>query len=163
VRAWQLLLGDVLAPDRPVVSGALAAGAIGIDTANTILVGLKQVASGCEATVENLDAAEGSLVEAGLTDSADDVAVAARLWRDVLDPDGIEPRYEDILRRRLLTVGRERNGITRYVIDAAPPLAAVLDAALLDSMDPKVGPRFLSDEDRARAEPRPCSWRTTVS
>jgi hypothetical protein len=73
------------------------------------------------------------------------------LWRDALDPDGIEPRYEDIRERRMITVGRERNGIKNYNIKADPELSAVLDAVFLDSMDKKVGPRFLSDEDLARA------------
>jgi hypothetical protein len=71
-----------------------------------------------------------------------------------MDPDGIEPRYEDILDRQMITVGREKNGIKNYNVKAGPTLSAALDAVFMDSMDPKVGPRFLSEEDLARAERR---------
>ena len=152
VRSRQSLLGVGLPAERAIVAAAFAAGELGIDTASAILAGLQQAATGCAATAENVEAAEYAMVEAGLSDPADDVAVIARLWRDALDPDGIEPRYEQIRARRLVTIGRERNGIKRYTIDASPTLAAELDAIFLDSMDPKVGPRFLSDEDRERAE-----------
>jgi Domain of unknown function (DUF222) len=51
----------------------------------------------------------------------------------------------------MITVGRERNGIKTYNIKADPPTSALLDAIFLDSMDPKVKPRFMSEEDQARA------------
>ncbi|MDQ1546338.1 MAG: hypothetical protein QOH69_1242 [Actinomycetota bacterium] len=99
-----------------------------------------------------MDAAELALVQMGTVESADLVADSGRLWRDAMDPDGIEPRYEDILDRQMVTVGRERNGIKNYNVKAGPTLSAALDAVFMDSMDPKVGPRFLSEDDLARAE-----------
>jgi hypothetical protein len=51
----------------------------------------------------------------------------------------------------MLTVGPERNGIEWYTINADPSVAAVLDAVLLESMHPNVGPRFLSDDDLQNA------------
>ena len=152
VRPRQSLVGEELPPVRPMVAQALAVGAFGTDAADYILRGLGQAASGSEATPENMDAAECGLVEVALVESADDVNAVARMWREALDPDGVEPRYDEIMKRRLLSRGRERNGITPFQINAAPPLTAVLDAILLDSLNPAVGPRFLSDEDRARAE-----------
>ena len=151
IRSRTTLLGDLLAPERPFVAEALKRGELGIDSAQTIVHSLKQAASGSAATSENMDAAETSLVSIARTDPADSVADISRHWRDALDPDGIEPRYEEILQKRGITIGRERNGIKRYTIDAAPPLAAALDATFADSMDPKASPRFLSEEDRARA------------
>jgi len=150
IRPRQTLLGAALPPERPIVAEAMANGLLGIDTAATILYALKQAATGCAATPENMDAAELALVQLGTTDSADLVGDIGRVWRDALDPDGIEPRYEDIRARAMVTVGRERNGITNYNIKADPETSAVLDAIFEDSMDPNVGPRFLSDEDRAR-------------
>jgi hypothetical protein len=126
-------------------------GLVGVDAAHAILFSLKQAATGSEATPERMNAAELALVTAATTQSADLVLDEGRLWRDAMDPDGIEPRYEEIRERRAIVVGRERNGIKKYTINATPTLAAVLDAALLDSMDPKVPPRFMSDEDRERA------------
>ena len=145
------MLGETLPAERPIVAEAITNGLLGIDTAATILFSLKQAAQGCEATPENMDAAELALAQLGSTDSADLVADIGRVWRDALDPDGIEPRYEQIRERRGVFIGRERNGIKKYAINAGPTLSAVLDAVFLDPMDPKVGPRFLSDEDLARA------------
>jgi Domain of unknown function (DUF222) len=151
IRGRQSMLGEALPPEHPIVAEALVNGAIGVDTAHTILYSLKQAATGCDATPERMDEAELALVTQGTRESADLVADAGRLWRDALDPDGIEPRYEEIHERRMLTVGRERNGIKTYTIKADPATSALLDAIFIDSMDPKVGPRFLSDEDLARA------------
>jgi hypothetical protein len=151
IRARQSMLGEILPPERPIVAEALRNGMIGVDTAHTILYSLKQAACGSDATPERMDDAELALVTMGTTQSADLVADAGRLWRDLLDPDGIEPRYEDIVDRQMVTVGRERNGITNYNVKAGPALSSVLDAVFLESMDPKVGPRFLSEEDLARA------------
>ena len=151
IRGRQSILGEVLPPERPIVAEAMINGLIGIDAASTILYSLKQAASGSDATPERMDEAELALVQMGTRESADLVADAGRLWRDLLDPDGIEPRYEDIRERQMVTVGRERNGIKNYNIKAAPVLSALLDAVFLDSMDPKVGPRFISEEDLARA------------
>ena len=103
---------------------AFAAGRIGVDSVAAIVSGLVQASSGCDATPENLDAAEAALVEAAVVLPADDVAAQARLWRDAMDPDGVEPRYEEICERRLMTIGRERNGVTPIRINAAPTLAA---------------------------------------
>jgi hypothetical protein len=152
VRPRQSIVGEALPPELPIVAEAMTHGMIGIDTANTILYSLKQAARGRDATPENMDAAELALVTMGTRESADLVADSGRLWRDALDPDGIEPRYEDILDRQMVTVGRERNGLKNYNIKAGPTLSATLDAVFMDSMDPKVGPRFLSEEDLARAE-----------
>ena len=151
IRQRHNLLGEILPPERPILAEAMTNGLVGVDAAQTILYSLKQAATGAEATPERMDAAELALVTAATTDSADLVADAGRLWRDAMDPDGIEPRYDEIRERRILTVGRERNGLKKYTINADPQTSAVLDAVLLDSMDKKVGPRFLSDEDRERA------------
>jgi Domain of unknown function (DUF222) len=151
IRQRQSLLGEHLPPERPLVAEAMMGGLIGIDTAATILHSLKQAELGCDATPDRMDAAELALVEKGARESADLVGDAGRLWRDLLDPEGIEPRYEDIRNHAMVTIGRERNGIKNYNIKADPETSAVLDAIFIDSMDPKVGPRFLSDEDRARA------------
>ncbi|HEY1531223.1 MAG TPA: DUF222 domain-containing protein [Galbitalea sp.] len=151
IRNRQNLVGEILPPEHPILAEAMVNGLVGIDSASTVLNSLKQASTGSEASPQRMDEAELALVELGTHQSADLVADAGRLWRDALDPDGIEPRYEDIRERRMITVGRERNGIKNYNIKADPELSAVLDAVFLDSMDKKVGPRFLSDEDLARA------------
>jgi hypothetical protein len=151
VRARQSLSGETLPPLRPVVAGAMVRGELGLDAASAILSSLRQAAGGSDATPENLDAAETALVEFAAKDVADSVADLGRAWRDALDPDGVEPRYDDILEKRGIFVGRERNGIKTYTIRAAPMLAAELDAVFLESMSSNATPRFMSDKDLARA------------
>ncbi len=152
VRGRRSLLGEVLPAEHPILAAAMRDGSVGVEAAATILTHLGQAVAGSAATPDNMIAAETNLVGFAATGIPDDVADLGRAWRDALDPDGIEPRYEHILTRAGVRVFREHHGITRYIIDAAPPLAAVLDAALLDSMNPTAGPRFLSDEDRATAK-----------
>jgi len=151
VRTRTSILGELLPALRPHVAEALRCGAIGVDAAHTIAFFLAQAARGSEASIENVEKAETELVTFATNESPDLVADLGRHWRDALDPSGIEPRYEDILARQGVYVGRERDGIKKYTISAAPVLAATLDAVFLDSMDKKAGPRFLSDEDLARA------------
>ena len=152
LRARRSLLGESLPAERPVLAVAVRDGRVGVEAAGAIITHLKQAATGCEATVENMDAAEAALTEVAVTSPVAEVSDLARAWRDGLDPDGIEPRWDDILRQRGVTIGREHGGLKTYTITAAPPLAAVLDAALIDPMD-HTGPRFLPAEDRAHADP----------
>lgn len=151
IRARQSLLGEVLPPELPVLAEAMTTGMVGVEAGNAVLWSLKQASTGSDATPENMDAAELALVETAARVCVDLVFDAGRLWRDALDPEGIEPRYEEIQKQRLVTIGREYKGLKKYTINAAPTMQATLDAALLDSMNPGVGPRFLSEEDRARA------------
>ena len=151
LRARQSLAGGMLPPVRPILAEALTQGLVGVHSAHMIIHHLGQATGGSDATPANMDAAELALVGLAATNPAEDVADLARRWREGLDPDGAEPRYDQIVQSRLVRVSREQGGITRYTIDAAPPLAAVLQAALTDSIDPKAGPRFLSDDDQARA------------
>jgi hypothetical protein len=145
----QTLLGTSLPPLHASVATALTEGSIGLDSAASIIFHLKQAASGSAATPDRMDAAEAALVEVATRESTDLVADAGRAWRDALDPDGIEPRFDDILQRRGATFGRERNGITNIHIKSEPILTAILRAAVQEPMGDKAVPRFMSDEDRA--------------
>ncbi|MCU1468926.1 MAG: endonuclease [Glaciihabitans sp.] len=143
--------GEWMPAERPHVAAALLDGSLGLDCANSIVAILKQTAAGCDATPDRMDAAERSLVDTGLVDSADLVALEGRVWREALDPDGSEPRFEDILKRRGLRMGRERNGLTEIHISSDPVSTALIRAALADSTVPGAVPRFLSEDDRQRA------------
>jgi hypothetical protein len=147
VRPRRALTGETLPPERAIVADAMIAGELGIESAAAIISCLKQAAAGSDATVERMDEAEHSLVALGISESSDLVWEAGRLWRDALDPDGIEPRYDAIVQRRSVTVGRERNGITAIHIKADPLSAALIKTALADSTTPGAVPRFMSQED----------------
>jgi hypothetical protein len=110
IRPRVSMMGEILSAEHPLVAEAMVAGLIGMDAAHAILWSLKQASTGREATPDNMDAAEFALVELGKIECTDLVSEAGRQWRDALDPDGIEPRYEEIRERRGFTRGRERTG-----------------------------------------------------
>ena len=149
VRPRQTLLGTSLPPLHASVATALTEGRFGLESAASIIYHLKQASAGSDATPERMDAAEAALVEIASRESTDLVADAGRAWRDALDPDGLEPRFDDIVQRRGATFGRERNGITNIHLKSEPILTAMLRAAVQEPMGDNAVPRFMSDEDRA--------------
>ncbi|HEX4442842.1 MAG TPA: DUF222 domain-containing protein [Galbitalea sp.] len=151
IRARESFLGETLPPIRPIVAEAMRAGELGVDAASNIIGHLGRAASGSEASPDNVDAAETALVALATVHEADDVAAVARAWRDALDPDGIAPRHDEILARRGVFISPEKNGIKTYKVNAGPVLAAELDAVFLDPMSKGAIPRFISEEDLARA------------
>lgn len=149
-------LGSVLAPRcaldgsplpaQFVIAGAaVEAGEIGVDAAWAITRALGQASA--KASPLDLEAAEESLVTAAHSDSADLVAVQARLWREALDPDGAEPREEELRARRELRLGREVDGMTPFHGLADPTGAAILRAALGERTSPYRQPRFVEEGD----------------
>ena len=144
------LTGEPLPAEFPFVSAGLATGLVSVEAAATIIRQVRAGQDGAEATVHRRDAAEQALTELAAVEGTDVVAAAARAWRDALDPDGVPPRYDDIVARRGLTKGREHNGITHWGLDTDPLGTALLDAVLEDSTSPGTVPRFLSDHDRTR-------------
>jgi hypothetical protein len=150
IRSRTTFDGAMRAAAHPSVASAVADGSIGVEAAATIVRCLAQASRGSDASPDRLDAAEASLVATAQNSSADLVAGVARLWREALDPDGAEPRHEEILQRRGLTLGRERNGISDIHIKADAQTRALVQAALADSTVPGAVPRFMSEEDRIR-------------
>jgi hypothetical protein len=150
IRPRTSLTGEALPAEFPFVSAGLTTGLVSTDAAVTIIRQVRAGQDGAEATPERVQAAEQALTELAAVEGTDVVAAAARSWRDALDPDGIEPRYEEIVARRGLVKGREHNGITHWNLDTDPIGTALLDAVLEDSTTPGVVPRFLSPEDRLR-------------
>jgi len=149
-RTRTALDGAVLPAPHPEVGAALAAGEIGLDSAEVVVRCLDQAAqAGCPDPAD-LTAAEEALVEAAAHSPAEEVGVQARAWREALDPDGAEPRDDRIRRRRAFRLGRERDdGLTPFGGLLAPVDAALLKAAFAEADRPGNLPRFLSDADRA--------------
>lgn len=149
-------LGAVLAPrcaldgsELPAqfaIAGAAATrGEIGVDAAWAITRALGQAAA--HASPIDLEAAEENLVAAAQVDAADLVAMQARLWREALDPDGAEPREEELRARRELRIGREVDGMTPFHGWAHPNAAAIMRAAASERTSPYRQPRFVAEGD----------------
>lgn len=137
--------GTALQPDYQLVAAALADGSIGLDAAAVITGCLAQAADG--ATLDDRDAAEQHLVAVARAEPADVVAIHARLWRDALDPDGTEPRGEQLRARREFRIGRDLDGMTPFSGWADPQRAALLRAAVADRTAPDRLPRFVDPDD----------------
>ncbi len=143
--------GLPLPPLFPAVSDALAAGLIGVEAVEVITKALTDAAP--RARVGDLVAAEHALVgqatgvtaPGGVPVSVDLLAGQARLWKDRLDPDGIEPRTETAFQNRNFWVARRpENDLVPFggklTVDVAAKLHAVFDAILT----PRSAPQFVT-------------------
>ncbi len=107
----------------PAVAGAMRAGRIGVDAAETITRHLQQAARR-HARIEDVEAAERNLVDEAAGLPYWEVDLHAKVWREALDPDGAKPREETLRQARSFNLGRERNGMTPFWGEAPPTEAA---------------------------------------
>ncbi|WP_170222749.1 HNH endonuclease [Rarobacter faecitabidus] len=152
------LTGQPIDPEFSAVGDAFVRGFISIESASAIVSTLRPAR--LRASVDDFAAAERGLVELATgrgseslelcacvdranceCDPSDDLPTpvmpsdlvqhAARLWRDRIDPDGVEPRADEAHRRRGLRVSRRAIDGLHRVSGALPPdLAARFHAAL---------------------------------
>ena len=139
------LTGEVLPAEFPLVADAVASGRMGVDAAAAIIRHLGEASR--TAAPDQLVAAEAHLAVTAESLTADLVAVQARAWRERLDPDGAEPREDELRRQRRFVVGREVNGLTPFSGLADPVNAALLRAAIAERTAPTRLPRFLDARD----------------
>jgi hypothetical protein len=150
IRPRTALDGRPLPAEHPHVADAMNAGELGTDAAAQIVRALDQAARHTVLT-DALDPTEHYLVRVAATESADLVAVQARVQREVLDPDGAPQRDEELRARRRFALGREAHGLTAFSGACDPASAALLRTAFAESIAPDALPRFLSEEDRLAA------------
>ncbi|TFV85238.1 HNH endonuclease [Microbacterium sp. dk485] len=174
LRARVALTGETLPPAFPVVAGAVASGALGVDAASAIVTALASIrerGAACEA--DAFAAAEQALVDAAtgegdaLPAGADEVAIMANTWALFLDPDGALPDGERAMKARGLTLGRERAGVVGVQGALLPDVAAQLQRLLDAFLNPKApgapGPRFADEaETDESGEDVPADPRTTT-
>jgi hypothetical protein len=154
IRSARSFDGTLLPAAHEHVAAAMAEGTIGVDAAESIVRCLDQAAARAGMSLEaeaNREVAERALVECAETQTADEVAVQARAWREALDPDGAEPRDAEIYDRRSFVIGRESNGVRTFRGTLFPVDAALLQAAFDEAEKPGNAPRFLADDDPARS------------
>lgn len=135
--------GHALPPLFARVAESFAAGWIGVEAATQITRQLERVSARC--APDDILHAETVLVEGALFESADLVAMSARVWRDALDADGAGPREEELRRRAHFHLGRERNGMTPFGGEADPVSAAKLRAMLNAYTAPGSKPAFVDE------------------
>lgn len=157
------LTGDTIPARFPVLGSAVAGGAVSIAQASAIIEALGDSAD--RALPEHVVAAEHALVasamgergthpaETGVVTHAmppELLAKVARSWRDALDPDGVEPTYDDLREQRSFTYGIRSDGVVAGRFAFPPDQGAVIVAALDAFTSPRT-PVFLDDDERERA------------
>lgn len=132
------LSGDPLPSDFPAARAAFGAGELGIDALVAITGALAPLTDRCG--IAAIAAAEGELVAAATGAApdgappagADEIRMQAKLWALYLDPDGVLPDPDRAMRRRGLTLGRERDGVMpisgALLTDVAAQLQRLMDA-----------------------------------
>nr|WP_301549518.1 DUF222 domain-containing protein [Microbacterium invictum] len=103
-----LLTGDTAPAKHPHVAEALSRGRIGTPAAAAIIGLLDRVA--LRAGVEELDAAEKTLVEQAPGLSVDQLGKLIRRAEAYLDPDGVEPREEELRAQRFFRYREDASG-----------------------------------------------------
>ena len=123
------LAGEHLPAACETLAAALDAGAVSVDAAGHMVtqLGLARV----NANLDDLEAAETELVAfAAGQASAEEVRTLAVAWCAALDPDGVEPREEALVKARALKRYMLPNGLKRYQWDLDPLSAATADAVV---------------------------------
>jgi hypothetical protein len=143
VRARSSVRGDALEPVFPAVAASLMDGAVGVDTAETIVTTLSGASGGpgmpgiLEAEAGLVAAATGTMEGVSAAPfSADQIHLQATLWLAHIDPDGAEPDYELAVQHRRFTRGIRRGQLVHYVLDLPTDRAAIVDDFLSAHLNP---------------------------
>jgi hypothetical protein len=138
----------------PLVTQGLDEGALGVETASVIVRHCVALAErGCSRSV--VARAEKSLVDetVALRLTTDQTTKLAIRLREVIDPDGAEPRDEVHQQQRSLTLAQASDGMIRGRFALTPEQGGVWLASIQAMQSPRVtsssggGPRFMSDSE----------------
>ncbi|MGO3797519.1 MAG: DUF222 domain-containing protein [Pauljensenia sp.] len=163
------LSGELLPARFPLVRPGLGTGVLSLDAAGTIVQSLGSALDHGAAHAD-VSAAEDALVSAATgwdgadrdaagpecsppTLTADDIAVMANAWGLALDPDGSLPDESSGLRRRGLTLGRERGGTVPLRGELLPDVAAQLQRLFDAYLNPRVDADPHPDPDNVGVAP----------
>ncbi|MEO7349579.1 MAG: DUF222 domain-containing protein [Terrimesophilobacter sp.] len=149
------LAGEQLLATFTHVAEALAAGALGVDSAYTIIRGLTSMTAVIDAEsvrtaeYELVAAATGTAPESPYPCTADDTRIQTDVWKVRLDQDGRIPIEERALRTRSFSLGRERDGLVWMRGAIIPDVAAKFIALVNAHTSPRTAPAFLNEEELA--------------
>ncbi|MFC5928453.1 HNH endonuclease [Cryobacterium melibiosiphilum] len=137
---WFAALGD-----------AVADGTLGTNAAYLIRTGLGEPAVGV--TEDMLREALAGLITECRTVNADQAAVLARHARNSIDGAGIASRAEAMRDRQYVRTYTKTDGMLHGDFELDPVNGAFFNSFLLQVTGPRTGgPRFTTEEDKARAE-----------
>ncbi|NQX36193.1 DUF222 domain-containing protein [Herbiconiux sp. VKM Ac-2851] len=140
----------------PAVARVLDEGVLGVEAAAAIVKQCGVLADrGCSPEVLSL--AEETLVDQTISCrlTADETFRAAIHLREVLDPDGAEPRDEVLQMQRSLTIAQSSDGMYRGKFALAPEQGGVWMSSIRALQSPRVaGPRFVDGDEYVIADGR---------
>ncbi|MBF4572351.1 DUF222 domain-containing protein [Herbiconiux sp. VKM Ac-1786] len=140
----------------PVVARGLDEGVLGVEAAASIVGRCTELADlGCSADV--VATAEQTLVDETIACrlSADETAKLAIHLREVLDPDGAEPRDEVLQMQRSLTITQSADGMYRGKFALTPEQGGVWFSSIRAMQSPRVTrPRFVDGDEYVTADGR---------
>ncbi|WP_440708682.1 DUF222 domain-containing protein [Herbiconiux sp. YIM B11900] len=154
LRGGVLLGGGEGPAPFPAVGQALDDGVLGVESASIIVNRCTELTErGCAPDV--VASAEQTLVDETLTRhlTADQAARLATHLREVIDPDGAEPRDERLQQQRSLTIAQASDGMIRGRFALTPEQGGVWLASIQAMQSPRVagspggGPRFLTEDE----------------
>lgn len=137
------ITGSKLPPRFEHVAGALENGDLSVETASQITATLSSARS---ASPSQVDYAERCLVESATGNSlhtgndvsfphhADAMRVMCKAWGNFLDQDGNPPSEHEIIRKRGLDMGNEKDGLVPLSGNLLPETAALL-ARMIDAIN----------------------------
>lgn len=139
------LSGERLEPLRTGIAGA-------VETASLAASVLARVVATAD-EVDRRAPGHGDAVAAVLLEQAPGLSARAlaRICRhavDCADPDGVEPREEELRRRRGVRIAHLPDGMLRWTVTMDPESAGFLGAALDARTAPRREPRFDEDVDQ---------------
>jgi len=130
----QTFSGERLPSRHPHVAGALAAAKIGIDAASAITSMLDRASARAEAS--RVDRVEAALVELAAQVPLETLVRGVREAEARLDPDGVEPREDEVRMERSLTMREDGQGMVhlhaRLDPESAAPVKAAIEALVTD-------------------------------
>jgi hypothetical protein len=122
------LQGEVLPCQHEPLAAAVLDGAIGARAASIIARGIDAVAD--HADLDTLNTVETTLVQCAPSLTTRELARVTRTLPDRFNPDGAEPREDQLRARAKVTMRKLPSGIIRFIADMHPEGAGFVCAAL---------------------------------
>ena len=148
------LQGEVLPCRHEPLAAAVLDGAIGARAASIIARGIDAVAD--HADLETLNTVETTLVQCAPSLTTRELARVARTLPDRFDPDGAEPREDQLRALAKVTMRKLPSGIIRFIADMHPEGAGFVCTALDAHTAPRRQVAFQTDDPAATTGEHGC-------
>jgi hypothetical protein len=148
------LQGEVLPCRHEPLAAAVLDGAIGARAASIIALGIDAVAD--HADLETLNTDETNLVQCAPSLTTRELARVARTLPDRFDPDGAEPREDQLRALAKVTMRKLPSGIIRFIADMHPEGAGFVCTALDAHTAPRRQVAFQTDDPAATTGEHGC-------